>query len=274
MSKTSQSDIYSLHKIHSQESFTFSPQEFSRFKFGDDDVAHRYGAALAAGFIRDRLEAKDIPKLVVAVAYQFVPTAAYAMQRYFLTYLNRWLASIGAEACQRIQIHRVASYQTDYGKLSAEGRMQMIEGDGFHIDKEMISGKTVLALDDIRITGSHEKRILKMFDKLNILTKPSFIYFAELVNPEIDPSIENLLNFWAMKTMSDADSLVKSGNFVINTRFIKHVLSFDIEVFSLFLEGQEESFLCSLLDMAIGNGYHQIKTYQGNLNTLQRALAS
>jgi len=266
MSKKPQPDIYSLHKIYSQESFTFSPQEFSRFKFGDDDVAHRYGAALAAAFIRDRLEAKDIPQLVVAVAYPFVPTAAYAMQRCFVTYLNRWLASIGAEACQRIQIHRVASHQTDYRKLSAEGRIQMIEGDGFHIDKEMISGKTVLALDDIRITGSHEKRILKMFDELNILNKPSFIYFAELVNPQIDSSIENRVNFWAMKMISNADSLARSGNLIVNTRFIKHVLSFDNEVFTLFLEGQEESFVCSLLDMAICNGYHQIETHQGNLN--------
>jgi hypothetical protein len=171
-------------------------------------------------------------------------------------------------------IHRVASCETDYRKLSAEGRMQMIEVDGFHIDKEMISGKTVLALDDIRITGSHEKRILKMFDELNILNKSSFIYFAELVNPEIDPSIENRLNFWAMKTMSNADSLVRNGNLVVNTRFIKHVLSFGNEIFSLFLEGQEESFVCSLLGMSIGNGYHQIKIYQGNLNTLRRALAS
>jgi hypothetical protein len=270
MSETQASFTYSLHKITLDDSFSFSPHEFSRFKFGDDGVAYRFGVALAEGFIRDRLHTFPIPKTVVAVSYQSIPTAAHSLRKHFILHLNRWLARNGYPPTQEIKIHRITTYQVDYSTQSVESRRQLIGKDHFHIDRDLVGCKTVLVLDDIRVTGTHEQRLLQMFDEFGLRSQVAFIYFAELTNRDVDPDIENWLNFYAVHSIFDLEEMVKSGKFAINARVVKYVLAYSHEAFSVFLQRQEDSFSNLLFDTAIRNGYHNVKKYSANSNTLMR----
>ncbi len=281
---------FSLHKItsppgqegsadYSRFHFGFSPQEYSRFKFGDGAVAKTYGRELAEGFIVSHLSKQPISRQLVVVSspYSFIPTATFAMKDHFVFRLNRWLADQGLPVVQETKVHRTVTYKEDYGELNAAQRIQLIGADSFHIDRSFLEGKTVLFLDDIRITGGHERMILKMVEEYNLQSPVYLLYFAELVSPEVHPSIENYLNYHAVKSIFDLKPLIGSPHFLLNTRATKFMLHYDADAFRIFIDNQTPAFLEYLYDMALGNGYHTIEAYQRNLdylkarvNTIQR----
>ena len=156
---------FSLHKIKSENTFSFDPAAYSRFKFGDGAASADFGSKLAQGFIRECMplpseQNKEI--VVVSSPYSFIPTATFAMKNAFVSTLNRWLALHGLPVVQETKVHRTITYKEDYGELSAAERMRLIGNDHFHIDAAFLKGKTLFFLDDIRITGSHERMIQRM----------------------------------------------------------------------------------------------------------------
>ena len=265
---------YSLHHINNAEAFGFSPDDYSRFKFGDDAVAKYFGAHLADGFIRDYLTENSIKQQIVVISspYSFIPTATFAMKNWFVARLNRWLARHGYPVVQETKVHRTITYKEDYGELDAEQRMNLIGNDSFHIDKDFLQGKTLIFLDDIKITGSHERMIMKMVGEYGLSNDVFMLYFAELVNKNIHPNIENHLNYHQVKTIFDLDGIVKSNNFCINTRIVKYILNYDFDSFCIFIQDQTYDFINLLYDMALGNGYHSIEAYILNLNFIKENL--
>lgn len=265
---------YSLHKIHHSTEFGFEPDDYSRFKFGDDLVASKFGRDLANGFIRDFLENDDITEQIVVISspYCFIPTATFAMKDHFIYQLNHWLAEQGKLVVQEAKVHRTITYKEDYGELSAEDRMKLIGNDSFHIDREFLTGKTLLFLDDIKITGSHERMILKMAKEYGLKNDMFMLYFAELANKEIHPNIENFLNYHCVKSVFDLHDIINDGNFRFNTRIVKYILNCDFNSFVTFLEGQNKNFIGSLYNLALGNSYHEIESYAENFKFLKNYL--
>jgi len=265
---------YSLHHINNAQAFGFNPDDYSRFKFGDDAVAKYFGVHLADGFIRDYLTEKPIKQQIVVISspYSFIPTATFAMKNWFVARLNRWLARHGYPVVQETKVHRTITYKEDYGELDAEQRMNLIGNDSFHIDKDFLQGKTLIFLDDIKITGSHERMIMKMVGEYGLSNDVFMLYFAELVNKNIHPNIENHLNYHQVKTIFDLDGIVKNNNFSINTRIVKYILNYDFESFCIFIQNQTYDFINLLYDMALGNGYHTIEAYELNLNFIKENL--
>ncbi|WP_316814919.1 phosphoribosyltransferase family protein [Pedobacter nyackensis] len=265
---------YSLHKIHDTDNFGFSADDYSQFKFGDDKVARKFGKDLADGFIKSFLEDNLIVEQIVVISspYCFIPTATFAMKNYFVNQVNHWLVENGRMVVQEAKVHRTITYKDDYGELSAEDRMKLIGNDSFHIDKEFLKDKVLFFLDDIKITGSHEKMILKMVKEYGLKNDIFMLYFAELVNRDIHPNVENHLNYHKVRSIFDLDEIIKSGNFCFNTRIVKYILNCDFNSFSIFLEKQTEDFIYNLYSLSLGNSYHTIECYSRNLNFLKNYL--
>ncbi|WP_211092902.1 MULTISPECIES: phosphoribosyltransferase family protein [Chitinophaga] len=264
---------YSLHKITDTGNFGFCPDDYSRFKFGDDEVAERFGIGLAEGFIKAHLENGPVPQLVVVSSpYSFIPTATFAMKNHFVFRLNRWLAAHGYPVLQETKVHRTITYKEDYGELDAAQRLKLIGNDSFHIDKAFLEGKKILFLDDIRITGGHEKMILKMVDTYHLQNDIYLLYYAELQNKSIHPNIENHLNYHFVKSIFHLERIIQQEPFFINTRLVKYILNYDYESFCIFLQNQSDKFINLLYNMALGNGYHTIEAYQKNLNFINNYL--
>ncbi|WP_326993036.1 phosphoribosyltransferase family protein [Chitinophaga sp. 212800010-3] len=264
---------YSLHKISDPGYFGFSPDDYSRFKFGDEGIAEKFGTSLAEGFIRHHLEGKPVAQyVVVSSPYSFIPTATFAMKNYFVFRVNRWLAEHGFPVLQETKVHRTITYKEDYGELDAEQRLKLIGNDSFHIDKAFLEGKKVLFLDDIRITGGHEKMIMKMVSTYQLTNEIWLLYFAELVNKNIHPNIENYLNYHHVKSIFHLESIIQGERFFINTRLVKYILNYDYESFCIFLQNQSDKFITLLYNMSLGNGYHTIDAYQKNINFIHNYL--
>lgn len=114
---------FSLHKIDNEKSFTFKPYEYSRFKYGDDLVAEKFGEDLASAFIVEILQSYNLGKIqmvVISSPYSFIPTATFAMKNYFVKFLNRWLVQQKYLPVQESKIHREVTYKEDYGNLTKE----------------------------------------------------------------------------------------------------------------------------------------------------------
>lgn len=267
---------YSLHKINATDEFGFSPADYSRFKFGDGEVARYFGAELAEGFIKQQLNTCTANQQLVVLSspYSFIPTATFTLKNYFVAVMNRWLANNNRPVVQESKVHRTITYKEDYGELNAEERLSLIGNDSFHVDKAFLKGKTLLFLDDIRITGGHERMIKKMIDAYELDNKVYMIYFAELINYHIHPSVENYLNYFSVQNIFDLDEIINCGNFCINTRIVKYILNYEHESFCVFLQNKPEFFINQLYDMALGNSYHNMDSYRLNLNYLKNQLVT
>lgn len=265
---------YSLHHINSATHFGFDADDYSRFKFGDGEVSRYFGTDLADGFISEILTKQPIEKQIVVISspYSFIPTATFAMKNHFVCRLNRWLAHHGYPVVQETKVHRTITYKEDYGELDAEQRINLIGNDSFHIDKDFLKGKALLFLDDIKITGSHERMIMKMVDEYGLQNDIYMLYFAELVNKNIHPNIENYLNYHHVKNIYHLNDIIKGSHFCINTRIVKYILNYDHESFCIFIQDQGSNFINLLYDMALGNGYHTIEAYTPNLNFIKQNL--
>lgn len=267
---------YSLHKITTTDDFGFKPADYSRFKFGDGDISASFGAALANGFIKEHVSlfTPGNQLVVLSSPYSFIPTATFTLKNTFVSTLNRWLARHNLPVVQESKVHRTITYKEDYGELNAEERLRLIGNDSFHIDKAFLKGKTLVFLDDIRITGGHERMIKKMIDAYELDNTVYMLYFAELVNDAIHPSIENYLNYFSVQTIFDLDDIINGGNFCINTRIVKYMLNYDHESFCVFLQNKSDDFINQFYDMALGNSYHTMESYQPNLNYLSNQLVT
>lgn len=265
---------YSLHKIVDPDSLSFSAAEYSRFKFGDGSIAAKFGRDLARGFIREKLAKtyKGTQIVVVSSPYSFIPTATFFMKNHFVYELNRWLAGNSYPVTQETKIYRTKTYQEDYGELNAEERMNLIGNDNFYIDKTFIKDKLVIFIDDIRITGSHEKMIVNMLAELNIREQHYLLYFAELMDNRVHPSIENRLNYAHVKSLFNLDEIIYQDTFCINTRIVKYILNAKEDIFRLFMDDKGEEFLRLVLNMTIGNSYHLIEAYKPNFLYLQNLI--
>lgn len=98
------------------------------------------------------------------------------------------------------------------------------------------------------------------------------LYFAELINKNIHPNVENHLNYHQVKSIFDLDGIIKSGNFCINTRIVKYILNYSFDGFRVFIQNQTADFAELLYNMALGNGYHTIEAYEQNLNFIKENL--
>ena len=265
---------YSLHKIENTDNFGFSPAKYSKFKYGDDSIAKEFGNDLAEGFIKNYLSKTPILKQTVVISspYAFIPTATFCMKNYFVFRLNRWLAENNLPVVQETKVTRTITYKEDYGELDEAQRLSLIGNDKFHIDKDFLKDKTLIFLDDIRITGSHERMITKMLKEYDLENQTHLLYFAELTNRNIHPNVENFLNYYHVKSIFDLDDIIKSDRFSINTRIVKYILNSEPNSFKIFIQNHTNIFLELLYDMAIGNSYHTITAYQENLNLLKLQL--
>ena len=263
---------YSLHKITKADSFSFDADAYSRFKFGDGLVSEKFGIDLARGFIETHLKENPISKQLVVISspFCFIPTATFAMKNHFVFELNRWLADNNLPVVQEAKVHRTITYKEDYGELNAEERINLIGNDSFHIDAGFLENKVLVFLDDIKITGSHERMITRMLEEYQLKNDVYLLYFAELTNKEIHPNIENYLNYFAVKSIFDLKTIIDSEHFVINTRLVKYILNSKKTVFNLFIEDQSSNFIDLLYNMAIGNSYHTIEAYSENIEIIKK----
>lgn len=260
-------ETFSAIKVLDSQCSNFPAEKYSKFKFGSTDIAREFGYHLAESFIKHQFKFTydGKPIVVLPSAYSHIPTASYYLTMYFTDKLNQFLYEGGYPPVETGKIHRSVTYREDYGEMSAEERYNLIKGDKFHIDAALLKNKILIFLDDIKITGTHERIIVKMLDDFDIQNHCYMLYYAELSDDSICPRVENFLNHKYVKNISDLDSIVNQSDFKFNTRIVKYILNSNHSECKEFLSKQTSAFIEKLYFNALGNEYYKFPEYMTNL---------
>ncbi|MDP9955750.1 hypothetical protein J2X97_001387 [Epilithonimonas hungarica] len=262
---------FSLHKIENEFDCPFDETGYSRFKFGDTYYAKSFAKELFDGFIKEFgkeiLAQNEI--ILFPSPYNSIPTASNFLCSYFKEHLNYFLFENNRAGCIEGKIHRQQTYVQDYGNMSFEERITLISNDTYYIDKSFVDGKFCIFIDDIKITGSHEKTVDRILKEYNVNGEFIFVYFAELINNEIHPKIENHYNYYRIKTTQDLIEVMNSEHFRFNTRITKFILLMEDSDFEQIYQNISEQRREEMLHWAISNNYHQVEEYQKNIIKLK-----
>ncbi|GAB3742278.1 hypothetical protein GCM10028816_51720 [Spirosoma lituiforme] len=194
------------------------------------------------------------------------------MAQAFLRELNRSLVDQARPVAHEVKISRTITYRDDYGNLTLEERIRLIGNDSFQVDSAALLGKTLIFIDDIRITGSHQHVVERMMAQYGLKNPCIFVYYGQLTDPNVHPNIENYFNYYAIRSLADLTPIIQSSQFRINTRLVKYILNHSPADAHSFLEQQSGAFLNELYDMALGNEYHLIGEYEPTLTLVAQLL--
>lgn len=267
---------YSLYKITDKNDCPFSESEYSKFKFGENSYAEKFANELFEGFIdknRELILSHD-EIVILPSPYFSIPTASNYLCHYFKLRMNKFLFDNKKKALAESKIYRNQTYTTDYGSLDFNDRVKLISNDTYYIDRNYISGKLCLFIDDIKITGSHEHIVKKILDDYNVEGEFAFIYFAELINKDIHPNIENYYNYFYVKDIHSLISIVNSVSFAFNTRIVKYILKLEERDFLKLVDAVPAKLKHQLFDLALSNNYHTIDEYIANLDYINNSLTN
>lgn len=248
----------------------FSPeiyQDYSRFKHGSKNIARKFGKELAK-VVKEHLSDYQERNLVFYPApFNNVPTASSALKDYLLSNISTALLDNKISVKQG-KVHRLYSYDNDYGQMSKEERDAAISSDIFSIDKNFFQADDVLVfIDDIKITGSHEKRIKELLEREGIKNEVIFIYLFEYTGH--DPVTEHKLNHDSVINLKDVNDIIRNDKFIFNTRVVKYILKADFAEFVNFIDYQSDIFQETLLHYSILNEYNKNPKYKMNFDILR-----
>lgn len=254
---------FSLHKFNSAMEIPFSFVDYSKFKHGDKSIARIFGKALGDAFDVSLENNKEV--VICSAPYKNIPVASTALKDYFI---SKFVIHNPEIDVIDLKVFRGHSYNSDYGSATADERDALISSDDFYIDSEIIKDRDLILIDDIRITGSHERRMLSLLDSVNFEGNVIFVYFAELTNTNIHPNIENFLNHAFVKDINEVEILTHK-EFLFNTRVVKLILNASFDKFKDFVDSKSYSFNESLLSYSLLNKYNQEVKFQENINYLK-----
>jgi FMN phosphatase YigB (HAD superfamily) len=272
---------YSLYTINDVANIPFSDIEYSKFKFGDSSIAKKYGNELFQYFKNTHLPeliANHTNFFVYSSPYAQIPTASFYLAKYFFDAFSEYLKenelrSINLEFCK---IRRRQTYTNDYGAMTAEQRYNLIKNDTYELVNIPAKNDVSIFIDDISITGTHQKIIEKLLKENSTETKSIFLYYAKLNNPEVCPSFENRLNYAFTIDLDSLMEIMFSNTYKITTRATKYILSLQKENIEHFIRQvhlhEKYSLLNNLVSMSYANEYNKIELYKLNLKKLKLSI--
>ena len=180
---------HTLHTITDEQNLPFDPGEYSKFKHGSKRIARQFGHDLFHSFMPllvDYIQQHG-PKEIVLLSspYEHIPTASHALRDYFMQRLNVFLSVNKLPLALDSKFYRYQQYSDDFSAMNVEERRQALLQDFYYVDREFFENRLLLCIDDVRITGTHERQIQSIFTQQEITSDAFFLYFATLSNPAI-----------------------------------------------------------------------------------------
>lgn len=264
---------FSLHQFEDRATINFDPNTYSRLKYGSGEAGKQFGEELALAFYEKYYDVIATKQLVVSEsAYQYMRNAASMITDAFCNKLNSLICELNGNFIQRIKINRLVPYIQDYGKVSLKQRVKLLKKDTFTFDYDYAKDKFLIFIDDIFITGTHQKKIEEMVENYGIDTNECMcVYYAELLNPYEDPSIESYLNNYQIKTLTDLYRLItEDKDYRIIVRTAKMFLSYeDTKEVVALLETVDKEILTEIYYNCLSEGYYKNPAYSKNFSKLR-----
>lgn len=270
-------NVFVFHQILGEDhvTFPFNIKDYQRYIFGDDRLAHRFGTDCAKAFIAHNSGSRAaqqtttptsnqsvVEDVAVAVLSDYVPTATHSLRNHFAACLNRHRFSTKANPVLKIDINVVED--------SSLGRTGPQAGaDIYHLDRERLGCRTIIILNEVRLSLDREHRIRESFSLQHIENPVIFVYLAAVMDTSKPTSLASILGFIVSPSLKEIEIVAQASTFVMNECFVQYILGRDDDEFCSFLRRQDDSFARLLLDYAIGGRYYDNDVYQANVKFLQ-----
>ncbi len=263
--------VFSANTFSSLQDATFSPHVYSQMKFGHNAAAKHYGHELAIKFFAAHMQDIISKRIVVIPSpYNYVENAATIMTRHFINKINELLVDHNGEHVEYMTIQRKISYISDYGFLTADKRKALIDGDEFYLDEKYLEGKLLIFIDDVKITGTHERKLVELLDDRCLFNERFFLYAAAYTGSS--PEIEAEINFAAIKDLKAFRYLANVEGHRMIVRPLKYILGQPAADFDMFVCSLEREQVETIVHSSLNEGYYRIPAYQENLNRARYVL--
>lgn len=264
------------NKIVVAEPHGFDEAAYSRMKHGDRASTQSFAFNLA-----DQI-ASDVPEFVSGepapdflVAYKTVPPACFYLSKYCLDKLNLVRVENGLEPGRVVQVFKDRVTATNYATTSPAERSKELSSIGFTLNGYSIEGRPVAVLDDVRITGAAEARIVEAIEKGSpSLLALGYIAVFDADQAKQNPSVENDLNTASVTNITDIIPFIEHDNFDLNIRTLKLILGSSSDGFrENFLQSIPTSLLYNIYSGAISSGPDFVEAYRPSINQVKRVLS-
>jgi len=264
---------FSLHQFENRDNLGFSAQDYSKLKYGSGAIAKQFGQELAQKFFEEHYDiivSKQL--LVMESAYASIRNAASLITDHFVNKLNNLIAELNGNHVERMKVNRLVPYITDYGKLSVKKRVNLLKKDTFSLDIDFTKNKFLIFLDDIFITGTHQLKIEEMLTHYQIdMENAMCVYYAELIDPLQDPSIESFLNSSYVKGLDHLQDLIETdSDYRVIVRTVKSILQEpDTSKVTSFIRKIPINLLSEIYYSCLGEGYYKNPAFSTNFSILR-----
>ena len=232
-------ETFALHHLSTQnEQIVVDPASFdphfdslaySNFKHGDGKATQNYGEALAELVQACGATSSGEQLFISGSAYEFVPTAA----AHLAASLSQALRRQGVRTTYFHTGNKAVSAKGDvptgdFSSMTAEQRAAVLAVNRPCLDTEtqtMIDGGKVITVDDIRMTGAHERTLLELFEATGVETS-LFCYIAvfDAVQGAKSSQVEAKINQKHVHDLSDLSQIANQKPFLPNARVSRFVL--------------------------------------------------
>lgn len=266
---------FSLYIFSSKNDLNFCQTQYSQLKYGSDIAARKFGKDLADKFFEqhyDKLLSNNC--VVIPSPYNHVQNAASVLTKHFVNQLNQLLVGVNGNVVETTIIHRKVNYTMDYGFLQQDQREHLINNDAFYFNEQFINDKFLIFVDDIKITGAHERRMIRLLNDTNSQNDCAFVYIANYDG--VDPTIEAFLNLNGVNNCEDFLKIVREGQRHVIVRAIKWLLSRPLNQLTFLLKDIQAidiDYIEELYYGCLGEGYHKIPSYQPQFQIVADFLA-
>lgn len=206
---------------------------YSRFKHGSGSAATHFARSLAQQYA-DHHQLSLVDRLwVTGSGYADVPPAATALVTPFATELRALAPGLDVRA---LRVHRSGRSPGDYAAMSPADRDAALREDCMYVEGGVdLHGELVVAIDDIRVTGTHERAMnacltaagARWIDHLYLVDAAAFAAV---------PQLESALNLVAVARVDELLAVVCADDFVPNARICRRVLTLPGTELETFVE--------------------------------------
>lgn len=261
---------FAAHNFTHFEHIPFNPELYSSLKFGDGHTAVAFGHELAIKFFQQhapRLFTQDV--VVIPSPYNHIQNAATLMTKAFVDKLNDLLIHANGSHVEYSVVHRKVTYTNDYGFLPKEKRGELLANDVFYLNNAFYEGKTLIFVDDIRITGTHEDKIHKCLSDQGLVNDVMYLYYAIYDGEQAE--IEAQLNFASSVSVEMlANNWIQDPKrYKVIVRPTKFILGADPTVVMEHLPKVPKDILRELYFGSLAEGYYKVPKYQHNLQLIK-----
>ncbi|GHT80394.1 hypothetical protein AGMMS49543_00540 [Betaproteobacteria bacterium] len=249
---------------------TFDAAAYSRMKYGDANAALHFGKTMAEvlmtahpDVLRDEIPADFL------VAYKAVPPACYYLSQYCLDRINARRASVRREPGRLLQVYKSRVAASNYAAASQEARQQELDTISFTLEGRSLFGKHIILVDDVRITGAAERKILEAI--LPAAPRRLTLLYLAGFRENVAPQTEDNLNAAAVGGLAEIAAFIQTEHFDLNIRTLKRILSAPPAELADFLSGLSVRLIEQLLRGALATGTEFTTRYAAGYQRLRMA---